>query len=122
MIFGVFGACRTDELTKIMTSHVKFHPEIRLLIVQVRETKTGVNRSFMISEEYFDIVHKYYKLRPSKVLSARFFIRYDKGRCTSQVIGHHKFSKMPSDIAQYLRLEEPKRYTGTFSLLGEEYK
>jgi glutamine synthetase type III len=115
-IFGIFGACRTDELLKLLTSHVKFCDEMRLIIVDIIDTKTGVNRSFTISNEYFGIVSKYFRLRPAKVMTTRFFVQFEKGRCTAQVIGQHKFSKMPSDIAKYLGLPDYSRYTGTTGL------
>lgn len=112
-VFGVFGACRTDELVNVVKSHISTPGDI--ILVKIPDTKTKVERSFTISDEYAEIVKRYMALRPKKELSTRFFLNYQKGRCTSQVIGKHKFSGMPSVIAQWLELPNPKRYTGTYS-------
>ena len=67
---------------------------------------------FTVSDKFYHILKKYQGLRPAKVLTIRFFVDYQKGRCTAQVIGKHKFSKMPLQIAEYLGLEDPDQYTG----------
>ena len=80
MIFGIFGACRSDEFVSLMVEHVKRHGDI--LLVSIVDTKTGVNRSFTVSDKYYAIVQKYINLRPRKVLTTRFFLNYQKGKCS----------------------------------------
>lgn len=109
-IFGLCGACRTDEFSGICLKDVKEYPD--MYHVQVHTTKTKVARSFTITGEFFDIVKKYRDLRPAKILTSRFFIIYRNRKCTSQVIGKNTFSKMPRIIAAYLELPDPDRYTG----------
>lgn len=62
----------------------------------------------------FGIVQKYERLRPSHVKTDRFFINFQKGKCTVQTIGKLKFYKMPARIASYLNLPESHLYTGNF--------
>ena len=111
---------RTEEFTHVLMSDVKKYPDI--FHVKIEITKTKVKRSFTISQPFYDIVAKYIAKRPAKVLTSGFFIRYSNGKCHDQVIGKNKFSGMPRAIAEYLGLEEPERYTGTYSLIQHEEK
>jgi len=101
---------RTDEFAGICMEHVKKYPD--MFHVRIEETKTSVPRSFSITGSFVDVVVKYMNLRPSKTLTTRFFVNYQKSKCTTQVIGKTKFSKMPRQIAEFLHLQEPERYTG----------
>ena len=51
-------------------------------------------------------------LRPTNELTNRFFIHYNKGKCTRQVIGKNKIREVPQTIASHLKLQNPKQYTG----------
>jgi hypothetical protein len=42
----------------------------------------------------------------------RFFLFYNNGKCTRQPVGINTFGQLPSKIAAYLTLEDPKTYTG----------
>lgn len=75
-------------------------------------TKTNKERKFVISGEYLNIVKAYQELRPTNVSTRRFFLNYQNGKCTRQVIGKNKFGNMPKDIATYLNLPNPELYTG----------
>lgn len=61
-------------------------------------TKTNVENSFAIRGSMLDIVRKYENLRPASATSDRFFLNYQKGKCTVQNIGKGKFYKMPRRI------------------------
>ncbi|CAH1382773.1 unnamed protein product, partial [Tenebrio molitor] len=41
-----------------------------------------------------------------------FFTTKKKNKCTRQPVGIHSFGDMPSKIATFLKLENPKQYTG----------
>ena len=84
----------------------------QLLIVNLPTTKTKKPRIFVISEEFVEIVKKYKALRPSAMVTNRFFINYTKGKCTKQVIGRNKIALMPRIIANFLNLDNPELYTG----------
>lgn len=77
-------------------------------------TKTGKENSFAITGALFKIVEKYESLRPSHVKTDRFFLNFQAGKCTVQVIGKSKIYGMPRRIAQFLNLPDPERYTGNF--------
>ncbi|XP_043461530.1 uncharacterized protein LOC122498058 [Leptopilina heterotoma] len=110
LIFGISGACRREELSKIKMEDV-LH-EGNLLLIKIPNTKTKTPRSFTVEGEFREIVSKYESLRPKNANSNKFFLNFQKGKCTTQVIGKNKFGKMPSEIAKYLDLENPELYTG----------
>ena len=108
-IFGLNGACRGSELTNLTTDDVEKHGN--MLLVKLTETSKKI-RSFTISGDYFDIVQRYQALRPHRCWTKRFFLKYLNGKCSQQPIGKNKIASMPKLIAQYLKLPEPKLYTG----------
>ena len=110
LIFGINGAMRGCELVNLAMKHLTFHD--RILQVDVPASRTETNRSFTIDEKFYDTVKKYMNMRPENIVSGRFFVNYQKGKCTSQFIGKHKFSKMPKEIALFLGLENSDMYTG----------
>lgn len=110
LIFTLVGACKTDDLVEMTLDQIETHG--RVYLVKIPNLGTNTHRSFTISDQYFDLVEKYRNLRPPTMPSNRFFTNYQKGKCTVQFIGKNKFTKMPKQIAEYLSLEEPDRYTG----------
>ncbi|CAD6241452.1 GSCOCG00012621001-RA-CDS, partial [Cotesia congregata] len=82
------------------------------LIVTIKDNKNHYPRSFIIGKEYHGIVKKYTDLRPKDIDTRRFFINYQMGKCTCQVIGKNKISEVPKIVAICLRLENPETYTG----------
>lgn len=111
LIFGIHGACRGNELLKITVDDVKKYSD-DLLLVNLTDTKTKIDRSFIIRGQYKQIVEKYQSLRPSHMTSNRFFIRYYNGKCCKQVMGKNRISSMPLEIAVYLKLPDCNLYTG----------
>lgn len=89
-----------------------------LLLVNIPDSKTHTRRSFTVvnneNENYrvVDLVRKYSSIRPKDADNTRFFLRYQKGRCFKQVVGKNTFAKIPSEIARFLNLENPEKYTG----------
>lgn len=83
--------------------------------VPADKTKTNKANSFAITGPLLDIVRRYEKLRPSHVTIDKFFINYQKGKCTNQAIGRNKFYKMSHRTAEYLELPNAHLYTGNFS-------
>lgn len=111
LIFGINGACRGNELVNIKIGDIERHSD-ELLLINLPDTKSKRERSFVIRGEYAKIVKKYQDLRPSNINTNRFFVAYSNGKCTRQVIGKNKISAMPKEIAKYLRLENAEHYTG----------
>lgn len=101
---------RGDEIAKISVDNVKEHD--RLWLVETNVTKTKVKRSFTITGQFFDIVKKYVGYRPPQIESNRFFVNYNRGRCTKQPIGKNKIGKMPRRVAAFLHLPDADKYTG----------
>lgn len=110
MIFGIYGATRADEITKIELKDVT--EQGSLFIIKILETKTKIIRTFIVEEEYAEFVRKYRNLRPLNTSTSRFFINYQNGKCFNQPIGRNKFLGIPKSIAVYLNLAEPQLYTG----------
>ena len=82
-----------------------------LLLINIVETKTDKPRAFIIPEKDVSSINKYINLRHNKAKSNRFFLRYQMGKCTCQVIGTHNFESIPREIASYLNLETFEEYT-----------
>ncbi|XP_015176802.1 PREDICTED: uncharacterized protein LOC107066566 [Polistes dominula] len=93
LIFGVLGACRRKELCNVMMDDIQDKGD--MLLVKVPDTKTGKSRSFIVTNEFYDIYKKYAKSRPTNLKTKRFFISYRNGKCTTQNIGINTFGGMP---------------------------
>lgn len=104
------GACRRHELCQIKTEHIQDLGAA--ILIRVPDTKTKLERKFTITGHFCAIFKKYWALRPASVEHNNFFINYQKGRCTKQVIGINKFGSMPKQVAVFLKLQDPERYTG----------
>lgn len=103
---------RSDELARITTKDVEQHGD--LFLVQILEPRTKHQRSFTITGTYYDVVKRYTALRSPRMDDQRFFVNYRAGKCTLQVLGKRKFHKMAEQIATFLKLPNPQRYTGKF--------
>jgi len=122
-IIGIFGDCRNCELTDLMVNNVEVHGNV--LLVKVERTEIKRKRSFTITNDdgpaglkYFDIVLNYMRLRPNVCPSKRFFLGYRNGRCIAQPLGKNSIGQMPMRIAKYLKLVNPKNYTGELFLVS----
>lgn len=109
-IFGLFGACRREELCKLTLDDIE--KSENSLLIHILETKTNVRRSFCIVGSYMNYYHKYAALRPATVTHRRFFLNYVNDKCTVQPVGINTFGKIPTNIAEFLKLPDPKQFTG----------
>jgi len=113
-ICGIFGSCRRCELCDLRLYDIK--TEGSVLLVTIRPSKTVKARRFTIADSeaisYAHLVKQYLLLRPKNVSTDRVFLRYDKGKCTNQVVGINTFGSCPLQIARYLKLDDPEKYTG----------
>lgn len=109
LVFGVTGGCRGEELTAVKIDYLTdYGTEI---IVNIPEPKKNVAKLFVISGEYAKFVRKYMQLRPSRLTTDRFFLKYSQGECENQVIGKNKIAIVPKEIAKFLNLDDYKSYT-----------
>lgn len=109
LIFGIAGALRRNEIYKLKMCDIQDLGNV--LVVSVPDTKTKITRKFTITE-HLELYRKYAALRPQNYQEDRFFIKYQGGKCTRQVVGINKFGKLPSEIAKFLKLPHPEKYTG----------
>lgn len=114
LILGIAGACRRDELVKMSVDDIEDKQSI--LIVKIPDSKTYNSRTFTVTNnaklDYLSTYRKYISLRPKNCTTRRLFLKYSNGTCKNQVVGMNSIAKMPKDIAQYLKLPEPCKYTG----------
>jgi integrase len=115
VVFGLYGACRRDELLKLTVDDVEDHE--KYILVKLHDTKTYTSRSFIIPDAQeslnpYDIYKKYVKLRPHHVASRRFFLGYQHGKCIAQPAGMHTIGGVPRKVAEFLGLDHPESYTG----------
>lgn len=85
-----------------------------MLLVKIPDTKTKICRSFVISGNFYKICKQYMEIRLqiSDPQINQFFLNYQRGKCTKQVVGLNKIGGVPKQIAEYLKLPDPKMYTG----------
>lgn len=110
MIIGILGELRIEDLVRIEMKDVEDCQ--KLFVIRIPKTKTRPEKSFTIQDDYYKKVKHYISLRPPKISHQRFFLNYQKGKCTVQPIGKNKFSAMPKQIAKFLDLPEADSYTG----------
>ncbi|XP_031333961.1 uncharacterized protein LOC116163974 [Photinus pyralis] len=115
LVMGISGACRCDEITKLTVDDIE--DKGGYLYVSIPDSKTNVSRSFTIMTEGFSInilelYRKYVSLRPKNVPHRRFFVNYQKEKCTIQAVGINTISKVPQAVASFLNLPEAHSYTG----------
>lgn len=113
-IFAVSGACNSYELPRIKLKDVENHGD--MLLVRIAKYKTKPERSFTITGTIRNIVQKYIDLRAPYLEEERFFLNFQRGKCTRQVIGKNKMGMMPRRIAKFLQLPNPDSFTGTYIL------
>lgn len=110
LIFGIMGACHREELQSIETHHVK--DDNSTLLIQIPNTATTTERQFVVGGEFYQTCKKYMELRPPDINCSRFFLNYYNGKCISQPTGINKFGNLSRVVAEFLKLPEPKSYTG----------
>ena len=115
------GALRIDELVNLEINHIEKQGDI--LLVHIPKTKTKVEKSFVINQEYCSTIQKYMDLRPENCPHCRFFINYltKTGKCSIQPVGRNKFANMPKQIAKYLNLPDSDLYTGKSKLISSNF-
>jgi integrase len=107
---GIMGACRSIELYEMKMEDL--NDLNATLIITIPKTKTKIVRTFILTDEYYNFVKKYMNLRPPHVTINSFFLNYQKAKCTTQKVGKNKFGIMGNQIASYLGLPNPEKYTG----------
>lgn len=116
LILGLAGACRREELYHIKMKDIERKES--MLIVKIPDSKTHIERIFTVLDlpiketNPLEIYDKYAALRPAHTNHDSFFVQYRKGKCSVQRVGINQFSIIPSIIAKYLQLPNPKCYTG----------
>ena len=109
-VFGICGACRSDEITNVQLEDVKDYGDH--FIVYLPVTKTKISRTFTISGNFYAITKKYANLRPTKASTTRFFVNYQNQKCTVQNVGKNKVAGTPKIIAKFNNLPDASSYTG----------
>lgn len=81
-------------------------------MVKVSKTKTKIDRSFIVTGNYYAVCKKYIDLRPTPCQNPAFFLNYRSGKCVDQRTGINKFGALGKTIASFLNLPNPALYTG----------
>lgn len=90
--FGYFcGATRADELAKVVLSDMKEHED--LSFIKIPETKTHINRSFRIENEYGinDFCLEIHEPTPKKSRNGSSFLNFKNEKRKVQPIKEIKF-------------------------------
>ena len=63
-VFGIYGATRGEELTKVEMEHVREQGSV--FVIKIPQTKTKIVRTFTVEDEA-NYIREYAKLRPLNV-------------------------------------------------------
>ena len=96
-------------MVNLTVEDIQYHGDV--ILVKFPYTKTHKERPYTLLGAQAAIFKKYAYLRPTKVPTNRFFLNFQNGKCTVQVIGKNKIAKCPYKIATYLGLPDSTRYT-----------
>lgn len=110
LILGFCGAMRCKELCHLNLNDVEDVGS--KFIVSVQDNKNFYPRTFVIMNQYYNLVKKYIALRPENCTNERFLLCYKSGYCIRQPIGKNKISVVPQNVARFLNLPNPPAYTG----------
>ncbi|KAB0793714.1 hypothetical protein PPYR_13334 [Photinus pyralis] len=111
LLMGYNGALRREELVNMDIDDVDIKADC--IIVTIPKTKNNSPRVFVITNtEWIAMIKKYVDLRAKNVKNNRFFLTYRKGRCINCPIGINTMGNVCKDIASFLNLPTPERYTG----------
>lgn len=103
------GACRSNELYNMKLSDIEDVGS--QMIVSVPNAKTRRPRQFTLKDSFFNICKKYMSNRTDST-NIRLFHQYKNMKFTNKRIGLSTFSRMGKDIACFLNLPNPEKYTG----------
>ncbi|XP_057330039.1 uncharacterized protein LOC130670624 [Microplitis mediator] len=74
LIFVFQGACRRQELCDLTVDNIIDKGD--MLLVKIPKTKTGKAKSFVVSDEFYQISKKYSSSRQTNLATKRFFVGY----------------------------------------------
>ncbi|XP_008544678.1 uncharacterized protein LOC103569249 [Microplitis demolitor] len=115
LVFGICGASRRAEICGLTTEDVK-DTGTQLIVTIQHVIKNVPDRKFTIDDNFYKLVKKYIFLRPERgpyrKMTNRFFLNYQRSRCTRQAIGINKIGNTAKKIARYLKLPDADAYTG----------
>ncbi|KAJ3651099.1 hypothetical protein Zmor_017159 [Zophobas morio] len=113
LIFGVSGACRCDELSRMLVDDIE--DQNNVLIVHIPDSKTKKSRRFVVVDERnLATYRRYLELRPPSTPHKRLFLNYKKGKCTVQPVGLHSFGNLLEDVKQLCLKEGKDKLHGIF--------
>lgn len=101
---------RCKEITEVLIDDVEDLGD--KYQISMNDTKNNYPGQFIIGSMFCETVKKYISLRPPDKFSDRFSIRYWAGKCYRQTIGRHTIGGISEQIATYLQLPNPQRFTG----------
>jgi integrase len=117
LLAGYYGACRTDDLTKLTWDLICITPGEGVWGTLLKR-KTGAGKdTFLMLESPNDasvcavsIFENYKTLL--KTPHSRLFMSVRHGRFTNNPLGQNTLRKIPQSIAQFLELQFPETFTG----------
>ncbi|KAJ8665745.1 hypothetical protein QAD02_007407 [Eretmocerus hayati] len=111
LALGVSGCCRRHELVQLTLDRVADLQTCYVITIPKHMTKNKREKVFRVVGPFYDIVKRYLTAR-AHIENPRFFLSYRKS-CgyIDQPAGKETIGAVPSDVATYLNLPEPYRYT-----------
>ncbi|KAF5306435.1 hypothetical protein FQR65_LT07347 [Abscondita terminalis] len=114
LIMGAFGALKGHEMVRMTVDDIE--DKGSHILVKIPKINTNEVKRFAIVDEGrvkpLKYIRQYAALRPPKMEGCRFFLTYKNNRCTVQPVGKNTIGGVASIIAKFLKLDNPKEYTG----------
>lgn len=85
-----------------------------IILIVIPTSKTNVSRSFVVTKKaWIEKVTKYIQIRGKITkIKDRLFLKYERGKCHNLPVGINTIGSIPSRIATFLELDNPKDFTG----------
>lgn len=115
VLLSLFGALRRSEVCDLTIDQVQIYEDHALINIHSRKQES--HRSFILPQKSqfsvspFELLKKWLEMRKEKSKD-RLFLSTNKHGLTNNPIGINKIGTYPSEVAEYLGLEEPKKFTG----------
>ena len=109
MIVGVQGCLRKSEIKNVNMADIEDKKDMAIIKVPVLKTKK--HKDAYITDSFYEYFKKYLSLRPINCKTDSFFLGYRNGKSLNAPAGINKIGCVPKEIAEFLKLADPKLYT-----------
>lgn len=112
LIFGVFGGLSRRELFSVKIEDISEVKNVLVVSLPRRKSKRKPRTFKIKGAQYISYYKMFLALRPTNTPHNKLFIHFNKGECKARPMGFYKFQSLPREIANFLNLPNPEKYSG----------